>query len=301
MVALEVPRSPKEETALRLSTGERVAGDLILGTDGERSFCRAALSGTPHLPEPTGDVVFRVVVSRSDILSDDNHPARDIVRAGSVHMWLGPDAHAVTYLLNNNDILNIVLIRKQDLSDEAHKVLFGPQVVDLEDVRSLFEDWDTALCALLNVPGKKSCTKWNLLQLKHLRSWRHEGGAPFCLLGDAAHGMPPYLAQGAAQAFEDAAAIGAIFLQISEPSQIGHALRIFEQVRRPRTDKVRERTLARKVMYGLADSPQQILRDKRLAVALDSPDELAHPEFQKWLWGYDAAADAARAWSASLK
>lgn len=296
VVALDLPtHGSREETALRLADGERIAGDLVLGADGERSFCRAALVGCPDAPKPTGDVVFRVVVSRSDILSDDAHPARDIATPGSVHVWLGPDAHAVSYLLNNN-ILNLVLIRKQSPSKRARDILYGPQAVDLEDVQRLFQGWDPALRALLTVPGEKSCSKWNLLHLKSLDSWRHESGVHFCVLGDAAHGMPPYLAQGAAQAFEDAAALGALFARLSHPSQIGHVLQVFEQVRRPRAETVKERTLARKVMYGLHDGPEQQKRDERLALGVDSPDELADPDFQKWLWGYDAAADAVRAW-----
>jgi salicylate hydroxylase len=209
---------------------------------------------------------------------------------------MGPDAHAVTYLLNNSDILNVVVIRKQR-SDENH-VTYGPQQASLEDLQREFDTWDPALRELLHVPGKPVCTKWHLLQMNTLESWRQAGETKFCLIGDAAHAMPPYLAQGAAQAFEDAAVLGAIFALVSDKTHISRALKTFEALRKPRTEKVREHTLGRKVMYGLQDGLEQQERDQMLArgPGEESPDNLARPEFQKWLWGYDAAADGARAW-----
>lgn len=304
-------------TAVHLSTGERIEGDFILGADGERSFCRNVLLGRPDLPKPTGDVVFRIAVPRGDIVADKTHPSSEVMRRGSVNVWMGPDAHAVSYLMHNNDILNLVLIRKENKSGciEADDAIYGPQRADLEELRRAFTGWDPALRALLDVPGRSECMKWNLLQINELDSWRHpqyrhpssggkSRGGNFCLIGDAAHGMPPFLAQSGAMAFEDAAVLGAIFEQISDTRLIPDALEAFETVRKPRVDKVKERTLARKVMYGLHDGPEQRLRDEKLALGLEnneSPDDLARADFQKWLWGYDAAADGARAWERRLQ
>lgn len=291
-----------KKPAVHLANGERIEGDVILGADGERSFCRDVLLGRPDPPEPTGDVVFRIVVSRSDITADENHPSREIVQPGSLNVWVGPDAHAVSYVLNDNsDLLNVVLVRKDETQRPPENVMYGPQRASLEELRRAFSGWDPALRALMDVPGETDCAKWNLLRINEVESWRHEGGA-FALIGDAAHGMPPFLAQGAAQAFEDAGFLGAIFARVSDAAQIPDALQVFEDGRKPRTDKVKRHTLARKEMYVLHDGPEQQKRDEKLALGLmkGSPDELADPDFQKWLWGYDAITDGARAWGERL-
>ncbi|KAH7312712.1 FAD binding domain-containing protein [Stachybotrys elegans] len=286
-----------EDATVILSDGEYVSGDVILGADGERSYCRSVLAGRLDLPVPTDDVVARIAVSRNDILQDEKHPSWELMQPGSVNVWLGPDSHAVSYLLNNSNILNVVLIRKEPRR-RPQDVMYGPQPVALQDLRESFDGWDPALRALIDVPGRSHCIKWTMLRINEVKHWRHQGGAPFCVLGDAAHAMPPYLAQGAAQAFEDAAALGSIFSKISSKDRIADALQTFESVRKPRVDKILELTLSRKDMYGMHDGEEQQLRDERLALGDDeeSPDYQARPKFREWLWGYDAAADAAQAW-----
>ncbi|KAK7737388.1 hypothetical protein SLS53_006693 [Cytospora paraplurivora] len=264
----------------------------------DRLLCLGGvLLGRPDLPEPTGDVAFRIAVSRSDIIAEESHPSSEIMLPGSVNIWMGPDAHAVSYLLNNNNILNVVLIR-EDNKQGLEEVVYGPQHASLEELQRAFDGWDPALRALLDVPGESTCLKWHMLRFNDLDSWRHEGGGNLCLIGDAAHGMPPYLAQGASQAFEDAAVLEAVFARLSDKTQILDALKTFEEVRKPRVSKVKKHTLARKVIYGMHDGPGQLERDQKLALGPGTgcPDELADPDFQNWLWGYDAAVDGARVW-----
>jgi len=93
-------------------------------------------------------------------------------------------------------------------------------------------------------------------------------------------------AQGAAQAFEDAAVLGALFSEIIDISQIPKALSIYETLRKPRAMEVRKRTLAQKIMYGMHDGPHQEAHDRQLA--LTAPME----GMQKWLWGSDVVAQA---------
>lgn len=103
---------------------------------------------------------------------------------------------------------------------------------------------------------------------------------------------PPRLffrAQGAAQAFEDAGVLGAIFAESVTRDQIPDALRVFEEVRKPRASSVRHRTLDQKAMFALADGPSQEERDARFRAGAD------HDLF-KWLWEYDATESGREAW-----
>jgi salicylate hydroxylase len=71
--------------------------------------------------------------------------------------------------------------------------------------------------------------------------------------------------------------------------QIPDALRVFEEVRKPRALNVRNRTLDQKAMFSLADGPAQEERDAKLRAGADF-------ELFKWLWEYDAARSGQEAW-----
>lgn len=101
-------------------------------------------------------------------------------------------------------------------------------------------------------------------------------------------------AQGAAQAFEDAGVLGAIFSHPIEYNQIPKALEVFEDVRRPRALEVRRRTLNQKAMFALADGPEQEARDAKLRAGED------YALFE-WLWQYDAVKAGGQAWKRALE
>lgn len=101
--------------------------------------------------------------------------------------------------------------------------------------------------------------------------------------------MTPLRAQGAAQAFEDAGVLGAIFSQSVGHGQIPDALRVFEEVRKPRASEVRRRTLDQKALFALPDGPDQMERDAKLRGGSEA-------ELFNWLWDYDAEASGREAW-----
>ncbi|KAI1497644.1 hypothetical protein F5X99DRAFT_432823 [Biscogniauxia marginata] len=277
----EVKEIEFNKPSLTLSTGETYEADVILGADGERSRCRGSLLGHADPPYSLGDVVYRISVPTKDITED--HLAWDLKRRSSVNFWMGPGGHVVSYLIQH-DMLNVVLVYAEGAKG---KVMYGPQRADLEEFRSKISDWDPVLHELINVEGSV-CTKWTLFQIHEPIQWRHESGR-FLLIGDAAHAILPCLAQGAAQAFEDAGVLGVIFSQSVGRDQIPDALRVFEEVRKPRASDVRHRTLDQKAMFALADGPDQEERDAKLRAGADR-------EFFKWLWDYDAAESGREAW-----
>ncbi|KAI8626273.1 FAD/NAD(P)-binding domain-containing protein [Xylariaceae sp. FL1651] len=275
-----------DKPSILLSTGEEYKADLVLGADGQRSHCRESLLGHPDPPYSPGDVVYRVSVPTKHI--DRNHPAWGFIDHFRVNLWMGTGGHVVTYPIQH-DRLNMVLIYAEGTSSMP---MYGPQRVELEELRSKIYDWDPVLHELINVDGSV-CTKWTLFQTHEQMRWRHDNGR-FLLIGDAAHAILPCLAQGAAQAFEDAGVLGAIFSQSISPAQIPEALRVFEEVRQPRASEVRHRTIDQKDMYALADGPTQAGRDTRLNAGADY-------ELFKWLWEYDATASGREAWKAFAK
>jgi salicylate hydroxylase len=181
----DVTRLDFSQPSLELSTGEIYEADVILGADGVKSFCRNTLLGYDDHPQSTGDAVYRICVQRKDIA--EGHPSWKLVQRTSVNLWMGPESHAVSYLLKG-DFFNVVLVCPEA---PGARTMYGPLQADLEEVKRVFSGWDPALQELLQIQ-ESDCTKWTLLQVAELSNWCDQTGH-FALLGDAAHAMLPTL------------------------------------------------------------------------------------------------------------
>ncbi|KAI1178248.1 hypothetical protein F4777DRAFT_595297 [Nemania sp. FL0916] len=279
---------------LRMASGAVYEADLILGADGENSFCRNALLGREDPPRSTGELLFRLVVPRQSV--KENHPSAELMEKGAVNLWMGPNAHCVSYLLAN-DTLNVVLAYP-DAPFRHDRLMHGPQAPDLDTLRTVLKDWDPALQGLLELDVEQppvTCSQWTLFETGDLVTWRHEGGQ-FLLIGDAAHAMLPFMAQGAAQAFEDAAMLGAIFGQLTSRAQIPSAVAILEELRKPRAERIKQAAIGQKKVFAVPDGPAQVERDAKLA---QSPFGSENSPL-RWIWDYDAAVEGEKAWQARV-
>lgn len=171
------------EAVIRLSDGEVINADLIIGADGEHSMCREALLQRPDPPRPIGRLSNRIVIDAETALKDPL--IRELVDPPNIHTWLGPGCQAVCYLMHG--AINIVLNRPMG-DDEP--VFFGPKPVDIEELREFFKGWDPRIQALLEIG--KDFMKWVSLETDILMEWVHPVGK-FVLVGDAAHATQPYL------------------------------------------------------------------------------------------------------------
>lgn len=108
----------------------------------------------------------------------------------------------------------------------------------------------------------------------------------------------PYVAQGSAQAVEDAAALGVILSKISSRREIPTALQVYEKSRKERAETVQQSGSENRVTLHFPDGPEQIARDKQFRAAASgaNPDKWADRETQRFLWGWDAEAAALDEW-----
>jgi salicylate hydroxylase len=107
-------------------------------------------------------------------------------------------------------------------------------------------------------------------------------------------------AQGAAQALEDAAVLGALFAKAQNKDEIKDALDIYERLRKPRTSRVVQESSRYGAVMHLPDGEGQIERDRQMTdhePFEGYPNRWADPVFQNYLFGYDADAVAAEAWN----
>ena len=194
--------------------GSMAEYDLVVGADGRRSTIRekAGLGGPAR---PTGQVVYRSVVSRGPAISD----------------W--------TALLGRRSTFMVMPMGGRRLYCHADETAPNmPNPADpLARVRELFGGFGGAVPAILEAMEKVQVARTDEVVLDR---WSR---GPVLLVGDAAHATAPTLAQGAAMAFEDAVVLGDVMRESRE--DIPAALRAYEQRRRPRCHQVRERTIER--------------------------------------------------------
>jgi salicylate hydroxylase len=144
------------------------------------------------------------------------------------------------------------------------------------DLRAHFRSWSANLRTLLD-RVTEPVYRWALYDREPLAAW---STATTTLLGDAAHPMLPFLAQGAAQAIEDAAALAAS-LNDSVPATI----RAYEERRMRHTARIQRMSWENNVVYHLDDGARQRQRDADVAVG-----QGFHPYRYAWLYGNDPAA-----------
>ncbi|KAB8304608.1 hypothetical protein EYC80_003984 [Monilinia laxa] len=283
-------------SALDLADGTTRIFDVILGADGEKSFCRESLLGRDDPLDDSGFDIYRATVKTDDVAK---HPGlAELVKVHSINMWIGPGGHTVTYPIKKGNLLNIVLTHQH----EPDSLLsMGPIPVESDIVHEAFRDWSPQFHQLLSVPT--AWMKRTMMYSRECNSWVHPSGH-FALLGDSAHGSPPYLAQGAAMAFEDAAALGVLFSKITSKTQIPELLRIYDTLRRPRALLCRNRSRDLRNIYAIKDGLEQEERDRLLLhePSFDgSPNFLEDPFLRSWLYNHNAVEATEKVWHDYIK
>lgn len=108
----------------------------------------------------------------------------------------------------------------------------------------------------------------------------------------------PYVAQGAAQAVEDAAALGIILSNVASRHDIPRALQVYEKSRKQRAETIQQSGSENRLTLHLPDGPEQIARDNQFRAAATgaNPDKWADRETQKFMWGWDPEKAALEDW-----
>ncbi|KAI9751368.1 MAG: hypothetical protein M4579_006109 [Chaenotheca gracillima] len=283
-----------DQPSILLKDGTEFKADVVLGADGLKSKCREELLGHSDPPRLTGDLVYRMIIKADDMKK--NPQVANLTTNPAINYWMGPDSHAVAYLLQGGDLYNVVIAAPDNLPE-----LVNTAKADQEEIRNFFERWDPQLKTLLEMA--QETMKWRLQNSDEMKTWSHPSGK-FALMGDACHATLPYLAQGAAQAVEDGAVLGALFEKLASPSQLSDLLIIYESLRKLRTTRVVKGSTALGRIFHMHDGPKQRERDRQLSQEEpfeNYPNRWADPVFQKWLFGYDAYGEAEKAWNTYLE
>lgn len=255
-----------DSIAANLADGTTVAGDALIGADGLHSVVRARVIGD-GAPVPAGHVVYRAVIAAERFPED--LPAKSSV------LWAGPGMHVVHYPLADGTSFNVVATRVEPVDE-----MFANREVDPVHVRTAFADVAAPLRRLLDVPPQWRA--WSIADRMPVDTW-HLGRA--MLIGDAAHPMLQYAAQGACQALEDAVVLARLVATLDAIDAIAS----LGSVRAARTARVQQtaRWLGEAIYH-----PAEASRHTR-DVMLAALDEEALMSALRWLYSW--TPDDARA------
>ncbi|CZR68029.1 uncharacterized protein PAC_17928 [Phialocephala subalpina] len=193
----EVKTYLPEEGAVILVDGTKIRGDLIIAADGVKSIARKAI-GVSAEPHETGDSCFRVVILAKKLRADPDLAGLSI-RPG-FEQWLGPDHHIIGYNVSEEKYFNLLMVIPDD-----RKVVGYKAPCSATEVKRAYTGWNNFVQKLLTFLPE-DVERWRLIDLPPIRGWIHPSNG-LLLLGDAIHATLPYLAQRAAMAIEDAAAL----------------------------------------------------------------------------------------------
>jgi 2-polyprenyl-6-methoxyphenol hydroxylase-like FAD-dependent oxidoreductase len=200
-----------------LADGEVIEGCALLGADGLWSRIRESIVGDGK-PRVSGHIAYRAVLKREDV------PAH--LWSDDVLLWGGEKTHLVHYPLRRGELFNLVAVFHSNKYDEGWNT-FG-------DTAELNERFAGAVPQVRELLGKIETWKmWVLCDREPVRNWTDHR---VTLLGDAAHPMLQYLAQGAGQAIEDAVVLGEAVQRWGD--DLPHAFSRYQQARYLRTARV---------------------------------------------------------------
>jgi salicylate hydroxylase len=244
--------------------GHTVVADVAIGADGIHSTVRAAVVPAAAA-RFSGLSAFRCLVPAAQAPAMALRPVQSL--------WLGPGRHFVHYPISAGRLVNVVAIvpagdwRTESWTAEGQ----------VDDLAAAFAGWDDRVLQLIR--SARDTRRWALYDRPPLDRWSL---GHLSLLGDAAHAMLPFFAQGAAQAVEDAVVLAAC-LRGATRDTVAAALQRYEAIRLPRASQVQLMSRGREIRNHLPDGPEQAQRDTELA----SGDPLRQ---SAWLYGHDEQA-----------
>jgi len=180
----------QDGSSVRVSTEkDSIEGTALVAADGGRSVIREKIVGDP-LPPATGHMCYRAVLKIEQVPKELRLPAATL--------WAGHNTHIVHYPLRGWKLFNLVATVIGKHTSGGHNELALP-----DEVLPLFSHYCDEPMKLMRTP--KEFRRWMLLHREPVENWTQ---GRVTLLGDAAHFMLQYMAQGAAMAMEDAVCLG---------------------------------------------------------------------------------------------
>jgi 2-polyprenyl-6-methoxyphenol hydroxylase-like FAD-dependent oxidoreductase len=265
LVSLETERRVMEfaedgdGVTIELESGEKIHGRALIGCDGMWSRIREKIVGDGP-PRVSGHIAYRAVLKRDEVPADLWRP--DVV------LWAGPRSHFVHYPLRRGELYNLVAVFHSDKYVEGWNAEADPA-----ELWNRFTGQRPEVLRMLE--RIETWRMWVLCDREPIKDWSK---GHTTLLGDAAHPMLQYLAQGACMATEDAVCLAE--QAAASPDDLPAAFRAYQQQRYLRTG--RTQIMAR--VYGEFYHARGVAAELRHQMLNGRTPEQSY-EGMAWLYG----------------
>jgi salicylate hydroxylase len=251
---------------VRFGDGREATGDLVVGADGIHSIVREHVAG-PDRAIWSRQISWRGLAPAS--------VGRELGLEVRHHSFWGPRKQFVTFYVSAGRLVNWVGNTQSD--DDWQEESWSARG-DRDAVSSLFADWHPQVRGL--IAGTESVFKWALFDRPPLATWTRGRVA---LLGDAAHPMLPFMAQGASQSIEDALVLARCLAARRDDPQAG--LAAYAARRRERAAAVQAASRDAGRLVQLTEPAEVYERNARLSASPEAPVD----RFD-WIWSHDVDA-----------
>ncbi len=252
--------STSEGVSVHAATGDVVRGQALVAADGITSRVRKQLNPDARL-QFSGKTAWRTLLEPNAVPSLGPQP-----RSG---LWLAPNAHLVHYPVRAGTAINIVAVIEDRWSRKGWNTR-----ADAAELLPHYQTW--AQPARVALRAASTWRKWALFELPPLARWSDGNVA---LLGDAAHPMLPFLAQGGVMAIEDAATLARELTRAD--TTVAAAFRRYEALRKARATRVQRASKQNGRIYHLSGAGRWgrnlVLRSRKPEALLRRLD---------WLYGF---------------
>jgi salicylate hydroxylase len=214
----------------------------------------------------------------------------------------------VAYPVKSHNVYNMILMHPRRLGSSEDESWTSKS--DKSQMLEIFKDWTNIVHHLLSYVPNGEVIEWSLNTHNPLPRWFEN---KIVLLGDSCHPMLPYVAQGAAQAIEDAAVLSIVLSRITSRDEVEIALGVYEAVRKERGEMIQQSASTTQKALHLPDGPEQRYRDGQIRAAAaaqrlqrqdakigENPDLWADENWQNFMWAADVMSEVYENWE-SLK
>ena len=191
-----------QQVTVKIEAGESFTADALIGADGLWSRVRQHVINDAA-PKSTGHTAWRAMLPMSSVPAD--------FQQDKVTAWLAPDSHTIAYSVQQGKMLNVVFCVENSAENKGKNELQPAYLLPKQLSKVLHNTLHKSLQKTFQIATETNAwTRWDLFDRPPLTASAgmfNPAHPRIALLGDAAHPMLPYLAQGAAMALEDAQAL----------------------------------------------------------------------------------------------
>jgi len=254
--------------------GTSARASVAVCCDGIKSLGRKIVLGpnSPNVaPAFAGEYVYRTLIPRA--------VAEKHVDAGNGNIYCGKGGYIVMYPVDHGRLMNMVAVRRHPEPTWKHPDWLLPTT--REQMMKDFEGWGAPILKLLE--HVKETSKWALFNSPDAETYYDRR---ICLSGDSAHASTPHQGAGAGMGFEDAYVLSSLLGKMRDPSRITDVFRVYDAVRRPRTQRLVTSSRTTGELYEFVYPP--------VGDDLEKMNEVLQ-EWHEWIWKADLPAQVQEA------